>query len=117
MPPEELKNYLQQQAKSRGLSLRSLSIKAGLSASTVSNIVNRQYQPTIFSLNRLADFLRVDRLYLWQLAGLIEDSEAQPEYEAQMKYECSRLKNLTRPRRDVALDVLRTVIDSLETKL
>jgi len=111
---KELQDYLQQQAKSKGLSLRSLSIKAGLSASTVSNIVNRQYQPTLFSLNRLADFLGVQRQYLWQKAGLLEDNDVESEYEAQLKYELNRIKNLSNLGRNVALDMLRSIIDSVE---
>ncbi|GAJ19800.1 unnamed protein product, partial [marine sediment metagenome] len=46
---------------------------------TVHNIIKRKYQPTLFSLNRLADYLGVKRVYLWQLAGLLEDMDYEPE--------------------------------------
>jgi len=52
---------------------RSLSIKSGLNPGTVHNIIKRQYQPTLFPLNWVADYLGVKRQYLWQLAGLLED--------------------------------------------
>ena len=50
-------------------------MNAGLSPGTVHNIINRQFQPTVFSLNRLADYLGVKRQYLWQLAGILEDMD------------------------------------------
>jgi lambda repressor-like predicted transcriptional regulator len=75
----ELEDFLRQQCKERGLSLRGLSIQAGLSAGTLHNIINRKYQPSVFSLNRLADHLGVKRQYLWQLAGLLEDMDYRPD--------------------------------------
>jgi len=43
---------------------------AGLSPATVHGIINRKYQLTLYSLNRLADYLGVRREYLWQLAEI-----------------------------------------------
>jgi hypothetical protein len=43
---------------------------AGLSPATVHGIINRKYQPSLYSLNRLADYLGVRREYLWQLAEI-----------------------------------------------
>ena len=54
---ERLADFLLQQCEERQLSLRSLAIKAGLSPSTVHNIIKREYQPRLFTLNRLADYL------------------------------------------------------------
>jgi len=67
--------FLLQQCKEQGLSLRKLSISSGLSPGAVRNIINRPYQPTVFSLNRLADYPGVKREYLWQLAGLPDDMD------------------------------------------
>jgi len=72
---KELVEFLLQRCKEKGLSLRGLSINAGLSPATVHNIIKRQYDPTLFTLNRLADYLGVKRPYLWQLAGLLEDMD------------------------------------------
>ena len=52
---KELGEFLVEHCNRRGISLRSLSIKSGLSAGTVHNIIKRQY--------------------LWQLAGLLEDMD------------------------------------------
>lgn len=70
---------MRQQCQEKRLSLRSLSINSGLSPGTVHNIINRDYQPKLNSLNRLADYLGVRREYLWQLAGLLEDMDYSPE--------------------------------------
>ena len=88
MPRKELAEFFLQICKERGLSLRSLSINAGLSPATVHNIIKREYQPTLYSLNRLADYLRVKRQYLWQLAGLLEDMD----YDAETKFSDPRLR-------------------------
>jgi lambda repressor-like predicted transcriptional regulator len=70
---EKLTNYLVKICKEQGLSFRSLSLKAGLSPGTVHSIVFREYEPSIYSLNQLADYLGVERQHLWKLAGLIKD--------------------------------------------
>ncbi len=88
MAKTELVEFLLQICKERGLSLRSLSINAGLSPATVHNIIKREYEPTLFSLNRLADYLGVKRQYLWQLAGLLEDMD----YDAETKFGDPRLR-------------------------
>lgn len=79
MATEELEQFLRERCKEIGISLRKLSVNSGLSPGTVHNIINRQYQPTVFTLNRLADHLRVKRQYLWQLAGLLEDMDYKPD--------------------------------------
>ena len=73
-----LRIFLQETCKSRGLSLRRLSFNSGLSPGTVYSIINRKYQPTLYSLNQLADYLGVKREYLWNLAGLLEDADIVP---------------------------------------
>ena len=71
---QELSDFLRGECHRRGLSLRGLSINAGLSPATVSNVLTREYQPTLDTLSKLADYLDVRREYLWQLAGLVEDA-------------------------------------------
>jgi len=71
---EELVSFLLGQCRERKLSLRKLSMNSGLSPSTVHNIIRRRYKPTIYSLNHIADYLGVERELLWQLAGLVSDS-------------------------------------------
>jgi len=83
-----LADFLLQRCRERGLSLRGLSLNAGLSPSTVHGIIARKYQPTLYSLNRLADYLRVKRQYLWQLAGLLKDMD----YDAKTTFGDPRLK-------------------------
>ena len=58
--------------------MRRLSFNSGLSPGTVYSIINRKYQPTLYSLNQLADYLGVKREYLWNLAGLLEDTNVLP---------------------------------------
>ena len=75
---EELVGFLLAQCRERKLSLRKLSMNSGLSPSTVHNIIRRRYKPTIYSLNRIADYLGVERERLWQMAGLVSDSAEPP---------------------------------------
>ncbi len=88
MSKKELAEFLLQRCEEKGLSLRSLSINAGLSPATVRNIIKREYGPTLFTLNRVADFIGVRREYLWQLAGLLEDID----YDAETKFGDPRLR-------------------------
>lgn len=76
---QELVDFLRQECRERGCSLRRLSVNSGLSPATVSNIITRKYQPALSSLNHLADYLGVKREYLWQLAGLLEDMDHEAE--------------------------------------
>ena len=93
--------------------MRSLSINSGLSPATVHNIIKRQYQPTLFSLNRLADYLGVKRPYLWQLAGLLEDME----YGNGTKFSDPRLifyfaqaDKLPEPARNLIINMIKVIV-------
>ncbi len=115
MANKELGDFLLEQCKARGLSLRSLSINSGLSAGTVHGIINRQYQPTLSSLNRLAGYLGVKRQYLWQLAGLLEDMD----YDTKTTFEDPRLRfhfaqadKLPRAARNLIISLIEAVIVS-----
>ena len=117
MPNEELGDFLLQRCKERGLSLRGLSINSGLSAATVHNIIKRKYQPTLFSLNRLADYLSVKRQYLWQLAGLLEDMDYDAETtfgDPQLRFHFSRVDKLPKAARNLIIGLIEAVIIFLE---
>jgi len=91
-----------------------MSLAAGLSPGTLHNVINRQYQPTVFTLNRLADFLGVKREYLWQVAGLLEDMDYGKETEIsdpRLKYEFSRADKLPEQARNLIVAVLKAIID------
>jgi len=114
---KELGDFLLEQCKERELSLRSLSINSGLSAGTVHSIIKRQYQPTLFSLNRLADYLGVKREYLWQLAGLLEDMDYATEItfgDPQLRFHFARVDKLPRAARGLVINLIEAVIIFLE---
>ncbi len=118
MSNKDLGDFLHQQCKERGLSLRRLSIKSGLSAGTVHSIIQRKYQPTLFSLNRLADYLRVKREYLWQLAGLLEDMDygAEAKFsDARLKFHFARVDKLPKAARNLIIGIIEAVIVFLDT--
>ncbi|MBA7541246.1 hypothetical protein ES705_33553 [subsurface metagenome] len=118
MSTKELGDFLLEQCKQRRLSLRSLSINSGLSAGTVHNIIKRSYQPTLFSLNRLADYLGVKREYLWQLAGLLEDMDYGTETtfgDPQLKFHFARVDKLPKAARNLIISLIEVVITFLET--
>jgi len=114
---KELAAFLLQQCKERGLSLRKLSISSGLSAGTVHNIIKRQYQPTLFSLNRLADYLGVKREYLWQLAGLLEDMDYGDTTfgDPQLRFHLARLDKLPTPTRNLMANIIEAAVTHLES--
>ena len=117
MANKELGDFLLEQCKQRRLSLRSLSINSGLSAGTVHSIIKREYQPTLFSLNRLADYLGVKREYLWQLAGLLEDMDYDTETtfgDPQLRFHFARVDKLPRAARGLVISLIEAVIIFLE---
>ena len=117
MPNKELTDFLLQQCKERGLSLRSLSINSGLSAGTVHSIIKRQYQPTLYSLNRLADYLGVKREYLWQLAGLLEDMDYGGKTtlgDPRLRFHFARVDKLPEAARNLVISIIGAVIIFLE---
>jgi len=110
---KELVDFLIQQCKERGLSLRSLSINSGLSPGTVHSIMKREYQPTLFSLNRLADYLGVKRQYLWQLAGLLQDMDYDPETrfgDPQLRFHFAQADKLPEPARSLIISIVAAII-------
>ena len=118
MSTKELGDFIRQACKERGLSLRSLSINSGLSPATVNNILNRQYQPSIFSLNQLADYLGVKRQYLWQLAGLLKDMDYSDKAELsdpQLKFHFLQADKLPEPVRNLIVYIVRSIIDHFQT--
>lgn len=109
---EKLSDFLREQCKERKLSLRRLSIEAGLSPGTVHNIIKREYQPTLFSLNHLADFLNVKREYLWQLAGLLEDMDYDAETtfaDPQLRFHLAQVDKLPRATRRMVISLIEAV--------
>jgi len=113
---KQLEDFLRQQCKQRRLTLRGMSLAADLSPGTLHNVINRQYQPTIFTLNRVADFLGVKREYLWQLAGLVDDMDYNNETEIsdpRLKFEFARADKLPEQARNLVVAVLKAVIDQI----
>ena len=119
MPPEKLAEFLKLKCKERGLSLRALSVKAGLSPSTVRNVINRHYEPTIFTLNRLADYLGVRRQYLWFLAGLLEDMDYSTEgiSDPLLKHQFVEADALPEADRSLVVNVLKSLIGELKQRV
>lgn len=117
MAKTDLENFLKEQCKERKLTLRSLSVNAGLSPGTVHGILKRDYQPTLFTLNQLADYLGVQRPYLWQLAGLLEDMDydaATTIEDPQLKFHFTRVAKLPASARSLVTSIIQDVILYLE---
>jgi len=117
LPTKELADFLLERCKELRLSLRSLSMNAGLSPSTVHSIINRKYQPTLFSLNRLADYLGVKRQYLWQLAGLLEDMDYDAKTtfgDPQLKFHFMQADKLPEAARNLIISIVAAIIAYIE---
>lgn len=119
MAPEKLGDFLQQQCKERGLSLRGLSMNAGLSPGTAHNYITRKYQPTLSPLNRLADYLGVKRQYLWQLAGLLDDMEYSDNTtwsDPRLRFYFAQADKLPEAERTVVVDTLKTIVGYFQAR-
>jgi len=117
---KELGDFLLERCQRRGISLRSLSIKSGLSPGTVHNIIKRQYQPTLFSLNRLADYLGVKRQYLWQLAGLLEDMDYDEQTtfgDPELRFYIAQADKLPEAARRLIIIIIESLVVFLETRI
>ena len=115
MSAEKLAGFLLDQCRQRRLSLRSLSINSGLSPATVHGIITRKYQPTLYSLNRLADHLGVRREYLWHLAGLLDDMDYDDETtfggDPRLKFYFVRVGKLDKIGRNLVIRIIQAVIE------
>jgi len=112
---KELGEFLRHHCKERGISLRRLSINSGLSPATVHNIINRKYQPTLFSLNQLADYLGVRREYLWQQAGLLEDYDLENTLsDPHLRHHFAQADRLPKPARDLVVTIIEAIVIHLE---
>lgn len=119
MASVELENFLKEQCKQRKLTLRGLSVESGLSPGTIHGILKRNYQPTLFTLNQIADYLGVQRPYLWQLAGLLEDMDyntATAIEDPQLKFHFTRVAKLPADARSLVISIIQDVILYLEKK-
>jgi len=114
----ELCNFIREQCQRKGLSLRSLSVNAGLSPGTVHSIIKREYQPTLFSLNCLADYLGVKREYLWKLAGHIQDMDCSDIVltDRQLKYHFERVDRMSPAAKSLVISIIESLADFLENE-
>ena len=114
---KELSEFLIQRCKEKGLSLRGLSINAGLSPATVHNIIKREYEPTLFTLNRLADYLGVKRPYLWQMAGLLKDMDYDEETilgDPRLRFHFAQADKLSESARKLVISNVAAIIAYVE---
>jgi transcriptional regulator with XRE-family HTH domain len=116
MKHDELSSFITLKCKERRLSFRSLSLNAGLSQSTVHNIVSGKAMPNVTSLNAIADYIGVTRVFLWKLAGLLEDDDPQGGsdlHDPQVKYYFAKVDKLPDESKQLVLKVLDTLIENL----
>jgi lambda repressor-like predicted transcriptional regulator len=109
-----LAEYLANVCKEKNISLRGLSINAGLSPGTVHSIIYREYEPSIYSLNQLADYLGVKRQYLWKLAGLIEDKDldaADKNSDPRINYYSERISALPEPTKELIISIIGDILN------
>ena len=111
---KRLAEYITKVCREKKLSLRSLSVNAGLSPGTVHSIIHRDYEPSLYSLNQLADFLGVKRQYLWYVAGLLEEDEVEAQSLAsdpRLHYYCEKLSRMPDKTRDLVIGIVADIIN------
>ena len=109
---EKLRAFIREQCQQRRLSARRLSVEAGLSPSMVYVILHKDHQPTMYTLNHLADYLGVERVYLWQLAGLLDDMDFDPEAsfnDPRLKYHFAQVDNWPIEGRNLVISFIETL--------
>lgn len=93
---------------------------SGLSPATVHGIISRQYQPTLFTLNRLADHLGVRREYLWHLAGLLDDMDYDDENsfdgDPKLRFYFAQAGKLPEATRNLIIRIIQAVISPPEAR-
>lgn len=111
MSNDNLGCFIREQCRERGLSLRSLSIKSELGPGTVHGIITKKYQPTLHSLNRLADYLGVRRQYLWQLSGLLGDMDYKTELaDPELRFCFAQVDKLPQPARKLIISLIKSAV-------
>jgi len=114
---EELSAFITRQCKERRLSFRSLSVNSGLSPSTVHNFVSGKSKPNVASLNAIADYIGVTRVFLWRIAGLLEETDNESEIsieDPRVKLIFSQVSKMPEEKRNVILKVVETLIVNLK---
>jgi len=112
MAKEELGDFLRQESRRKGISIRRLSVDSGLSPAAVQQILNRG-RATLPSLNKLADYLGVKRQYLWQLAGLMESTETDFT-DPRLRSQFAQVDKLPDPARTLAIKLIDSVLTFVE---
>lgn len=105
--------YLEEEAEKRKLSLRALSINAGLNEATVAHIVAGRRKADVDACLKLAQYLRTDPCYLLELAERIpsrsSSDEEQPPWLRNFLY---RLTNHNYSKKTIEL--LEAILDQAE---
>lgn len=115
---KRLADFIYKTCKEKKLSLRSLSIKAGLSPGTVHSIIHRDYEPSLYSLNQLADFLGVKHQYMWYMAGLLDEDELEKDglsADPRMQYYCEKVAKLPERTRELVLGIVADLVNYYAT--
>jgi len=107
---EPLRTFLLKECKRRGLSLRRLSIKSGLSPGTAHGIIARKYRPSLYSLNQIADYLGVKREHLWQLGGLVKATYYESPGDTRLNAQLTRAQMLPNAARDLLVAIIEVVL-------
>jgi len=112
---KEIAQYITDRCNESKLSYRSLSVKAGLSISTVHNIVSGKSRPNVFSLNSLADYLGVKREFLWRLAGLMEAEEMQSDgvKDPRLQLYITQIDKMPSQKKEAVIRIIETLITNI----
>lgn len=115
MAKEELANFLRQESRRKGISIRRLSVDSGLSPAAVQQILKRG-RATLPSLNKLADYLGVKRQYLWQMAGLLESAETDFT-DARLRSQFARVDKLPDSGRALVIRLIENAVTFVEGEM
>jgi transcriptional regulator with XRE-family HTH domain len=100
-----LKEFVLGKAKERSLSLRKISADIGVTHAYLSQILNGKRSLNVVLANKIADYLDIQRIVLYRVAGWI-DLNSEEELKAHLREYAKKDKDLAR--------MIETIIRSIE---
>ncbi len=105
---DNLSTWMSKELKKRDWSMRKLARRMGVSATTVTDIVNGVARPSVNMCNKIANELGVSPQHVMRLAGMLPPLPSDPEKRAQLEW-LEQMERLTPEERMRVIEYARFV--------
>lgn len=107
----DLVKYITAQMETRHIEgVRALAAAAKISPSAASALLKGKAPPRAETLQKVAEALQVDEVYLLRLAGYVQSLD-DASFDPSARYIAQRISLLPKPLRDIAIDAVSGVVD------